>query len=999
MSIQSINIGSVADDGTGDPLRTAFTKTNDNFIELESNVSSLNSNVSSLNASINLVNSNLISTVTSINLVNSNLTSNVSSLTASINLVNANLVSNVSSLTASINLVNANAVVLASNVSSLTANISNILSGTTSFAGNKTFTGNVGIGIAPSAKLDIAGTSSEKVIINMGGGTTPASTAALNIWTNAFGTSTGLSIGFSDGAAGNRGGITFNDIAAPGDWGVPRMDMIQTYGGASEIRSILNTQDTSWAGMKFTSQFGASTALTTSPSFVWNNYLTEQMRISANGFVGIGTASPTAKLDIAETWNNVSTTFTAIRANVTDTSSAAGSLLLDLQVGGASKFRVGKDGQVSAGSFMMGISPESTTSMSGLLRNGNNLLVNTVGTQAFNFSTASFISTRPIAFGTSAYAADVVLNRDAADTLAQRNGTSAQTSRIYGTYTDASNYERGYLTANTDGLTIGHEALGTGIKRPVRIVGQALAAAEAVSILDMSQTWNTTGTPTAVKVNVTDTASNAASLLMDLQVGGVSQFSMNKSGTLTVGNAAGSGGLRITNAGSIQPFLSRVPADGGLLLGSVGGSPPIYITQNDLAIAREAADTLAQRRGTNAQTSRIYNTYTDASNYERGVIGWTANALQIGTEAAGTGVARSLSISAAGGVGISAGASILILDTSSSTRFTVNGGAGAFFVQSNQVRVANFGLTFCATGNYNDPEFTILRDAPNTLAQRNGVNPQTSRIYNTYTDASNYERGVIGWTANALQIGTEAAGTGTRRPININYTTTIDGGSRTNVPALKINNVGAGAGGLEVGGLQIGHGQDNARIDTLYIANRGHAYKHGGTSVANQGIHRFTSDNNGGTASGNGGSIVDILAPSTATNIFQCRQANDAVVLNVAYSGAITIANTLTQSTEATTLATVTKTQIASFPVASFRSGKLLVQAYDTVTGATQISEILLAHNVTSASHTEYGIVFTGATSIVVYDVDIASANVRLMATRTTTNSTQYKISETLIAS
>ena len=686
MSIQSINIGSVADDGTGDPLRTAFGKTNDNFIELESNVSSLNSSVVSLNASVNLVNSNLISTVTSVNTVNSNLISTVTS----VNTVNANLISNVSSLTASINLVNANAVVLASNVSSLTANISNILTGTTSFAGNKTFTGNVGIGTSPSAKLDIAGTSSEKVIINMGGGTTPASTAALNIWTNAFGTSTGLSIGFSDGAAGNRGGITFNDIAAPGDWGVPRMDMIQTFGGASEIRSILNTQDTSWAGMKFTSQFGASTALTTSPSFVWNNYLTEQMRISANGFVGIGTASPSAKLDIAETWNNVSTTFTAIRANVTDTSSAAGSLL------------------------------------------------------------------------------------------------------------------------------------------------------------------------------------------MDLQVGGVSQFSMNKSGTLTVGNAAGSGGLRITNAGSIQPFLSRVPADGGLLLGSVGGSPPIYITQNDLAIAREAADTLAQRRGTNAQTSRIYN---------------------------------------------------------------------------------------------------------------------------TYTDASNYERGVIGWTANALQIGTEALGTGTRRPININYSTTIDGFARTNVPVLTLSNVGAGNAGLLVGQLQIGYQQDQSRLTAFYTANKGLGYNHGGYGVANQGAHRFSTDSTFGSWVGAGGSVVDIIAPATLTNIFQCRQANDAVVLNVAYSGAITIANTLTQSTEATTLATVTKTQIASFPVASFRSGKLLVQAYDTVTGATQISEILLAHNVNSASHTEYGIVFTGATSIVAYDVDIASANVRLMATRTTTNSTQYKISETLIVS
>ena len=34
MAKQVIGIGTTANDGTGDPLRTAFTKTNDNFTEL-----------------------------------------------------------------------------------------------------------------------------------------------------------------------------------------------------------------------------------------------------------------------------------------------------------------------------------------------------------------------------------------------------------------------------------------------------------------------------------------------------------------------------------------------------------------------------------------------------------------------------------------------------------------------------------------------------------------------------------------------------------------------------------------------------------------------------------------------------------------------------------------------------------------------------------------------------------------------------------------------------
>jgi len=38
MSQQTIDTGNVANDGQGDPLRTAFTKTNDNFDELYNRV-------------------------------------------------------------------------------------------------------------------------------------------------------------------------------------------------------------------------------------------------------------------------------------------------------------------------------------------------------------------------------------------------------------------------------------------------------------------------------------------------------------------------------------------------------------------------------------------------------------------------------------------------------------------------------------------------------------------------------------------------------------------------------------------------------------------------------------------------------------------------------------------------------------------------------------------------------------------------------------------------
>lgn len=51
---------------------------------------------------------------------------------------------------------------------------------------------------------------------------------------------------------------------------------------------------------------------------------------------------------LAATWNDALTTFTAVKFNVTDTASAAGSLLQDLQVGGVSRYSVSKAGNVSA---------------------------------------------------------------------------------------------------------------------------------------------------------------------------------------------------------------------------------------------------------------------------------------------------------------------------------------------------------------------------------------------------------------------------------------------------------------------------------------------------------------------------------------------------------------------------------------------------------------------------------------------------------------------------
>lgn len=67
---------------------------------------------------------------------------------------------------------------------------------------------------------------------------------------------------------------------------------------------------------------------------------------SANAFA-IGTITTSQPQTIAQTWNAAGVTFSPLTITITDTASAAGSLLLDLQtVAGGSRFNVGKLGDV-----------------------------------------------------------------------------------------------------------------------------------------------------------------------------------------------------------------------------------------------------------------------------------------------------------------------------------------------------------------------------------------------------------------------------------------------------------------------------------------------------------------------------------------------------------------------------------------------------------------------------------------------------------------------------
>ena len=154
---------------------------------------------------------------------------------------------------------------------------------------------------------------------------------------------------------------------------------------------------------------------------------------------------------------------------------------------------------------------------------------------------------------------------------------------------------------------------------------------------------------------------------------------------------------------------------------------------------------------------------------------------------------------------------------------------------------------------------------------------------------------------------------------------------------------------------------------------------------------------------GNGGSegaaltlAVDATTTNTASKVV-ARDASGDFAAGTITAAAVKIDTTYNLDSATATVASLTQTAIASFSSTTYGGGKVTIQAYDSVTGARTMCELLIVHNGTTASATEYAIVNTGASSIATYDVDINTGNVRILATGATTNSTQYKVVQTLI--
>jgi hypothetical protein len=168
-----------------------------------------------------------------------------------------------------------------------------------------------------------------------------------------------------------------------------------------------------------------------------------------------------------------------------------------------------------------------------------------------------------------------------------------------------------------------------------------------------STAWSTSGTGLGVNA-----ASGFSGRLLDLQVNGTSQASVSSAGVFSansiataafnVVNPLGAVGISAPSfpSGNFVDFhgVRRTSTSAGFITGFslFGGSGNFDI---NVSLLHEGANIFAQRNGTNAQTTRVYNTFTSATNFERAKLQWDTNVLKVGTEkGADGGTARDMEL-------------------------------------------------------------------------------------------------------------------------------------------------------------------------------------------------------------------------------------------------------------------------------------------------------------------------------------------------------------------
>ena len=137
------------------------------------------------------------------------------------------------------------------------------------------------------------------------------------------------------------------------------------------------------------------------------------------------------------------------------------------------------------------------------------------------------------------------------------------------------------------------------------------------------------------------------------------------------------------------------------------------------------------------------------------------------------------------------------------------------------------------------------------------------------------------------------------------------------------------------------------------------------------------------------------LTGGTATATTQSTGTDNTTLATTAFvQQEIVASGGVTQATFNTT--STTQAVLYSFSASTYGGGEFLIVAHETPSNKRHLTKILVTHDGTTATGTEYGIVYTSNT-LASYDVDINGGNVRILVTAASGTNTDYDIQPTLL--
>ena len=429
-------------------------------------------------------------------------------------------------------------------------------------------------------------------------------------------------------------------------------------------------------------------------------------------------------------------------------------------------------------------------------------------------ATCSFGYNTDIVLGTDAtyaklrWGTSLSLGYDAAQILAQRNGTNAQTLRVYNTYTSSTSFENlqfkavaaaayqigsaiGSAGGTNRAIEIGHYSSGGTFTSALSIATNSnvgIGTTTPSGTLHIAQAVATTGSPTAFTL----TGAAHTTLALSTEATDVN-FNLARTVQFATGALTTQRAMRI-----------QAPT-----YGFVGAST--ITTASTLSISGPPV------AGTNATITNAYalNVESGTSNFGGEII-LNSNKLTFGSS------------SLSGNVGAA-----LVWTTNYTVGFRVLGES------TGRLQFSDSGITLNDSNNIawtssddsaGTKDLYLYRDAAGILAQRNSTNAQTFSLYNTYTSSTSYERlnikgkaggnfeigpdnGVFGGTMRGLTIGGYGDGNETIMP----WLTFDKDGNATFTNSIIAANISGNLSGSNSGDQDLSGYLTSATAATTYV--------------------------------------------------------------------------------------------------------------------------------------------------------------------------------------